>query len=827
VRQLLSDLSVVEIAASSVAGSYCTKLFADLGADVIKVEPPGGDPLRAAGHQGPEEGSDSGLFLHLNTNKRSVVIDSSSPDGPPQLWSLLEGADLVVESEGAGALSQWGITWDELHERFPALTLASPTGFGVHGPYSHYKSEDIVAQAVSGILVFQNRPDQDPLKYPGNAAMYLAGNMAALGSLGSIVQAKATGIGARIDSAAVEALASTPLRASGHLAYQYADKRPATHAATTGATLVPMGVYPCADGCVATVTMNQQLSKLVDLLDDDDLRRRIQDPQALAGPETRQAVDSTFYPWLLAHTRAEATQMAQAHGFPLTGVLSLQEVLDADHLHQRGFWVHIDHPTAGSVEIPGPPYRVAEGAWALHHPSPTLSQHDDGVLGRDRPLGSRAASSAKPTRRALPLVGVRVLDMTAVYAGPFITMLLADLGAEVIRVENPWVYPPSTKGFQPRPPLSPEVLTASGYGPVVEGRPDRPYNRHSMNNSIGRNKLSASIDIRRPEGRELFLRLIDISDVFIESFKSTSLASMGIYPDELEARNPRLVVARIPAAGLSGEWSKWTGFGQNFDGLSGLVALLGHRGSSLSEAPPTNYMDASTGPAAAFAILGALHYRDAVGRGQLVEVCQLENVIQHLGEFYLDLQAGQAPERLGNRHRWRAPQGLYRCGERWLAISVGDDEEWAAMASVMGQPALARDSRFSSLEMRQAHHDELDVIITEWAARQEVSDAFHRLQAAGVPAGPLLDEAHFSEDPNIVDRGWLRPLRTTDVGTHLHPGHPYSGLDLVWRRGSPGLGEDNEYVYKELLGVSDEDYEHYRSIKILSEDYLDKAGQPF
>jgi crotonobetainyl-CoA:carnitine CoA-transferase CaiB-like acyl-CoA transferase len=829
-RQLLSDIRVVEIAVNSVAGSYCTKLFADLGADVIKVEPPGGDSLRAGGHhRDTAKASHGGLFFHLNTNKRSVVIDPSSPDGISQLWSLLEGADLLVASEGAGALRHWGVTGDELHQRFSALTVTSATGFGVHGPYSHYKSEDIVAQAVSGVLLFQNRTDQDPLKLPGTTAMYVAGNMAALGSLAGVLRAKATGVGAQIDSAAVEALASTPTRASALLAYQYAGRRAHTQTATDTATLIPMGAFPCADGYVTVVTTVQQLAKLIDLLDDDELRRRFEDPLALTLPGTREAVDAVFYPWLLARTRAEATAAAQALGLPLTGVLSLREVLGADHLHQRGFWVHVDDRSAGSIDVPGPPYRHAEGGWALRRSPPSLGQHDGEILkDHGRSLSSGRATPAVPaTKPALPLAGVRVIDMTAAWAGPFVTMLLADLGAEVIRMENPSVFPPSTKGFQPRPSLPPDILTASGYGQLAEGRPDRPYNRQSMNNSISRNKLSCTIDIRRPEGRELFLRLIDISDVFIESFKSTSLDSMGIYPDALEARNPRLVIARVPAVGLNGMWSKWTGFGQNFDALSGLIAHSGHRGSTPTEAPLTMHMDSATGPAAAFAILGALHYRDVVGRSQLVEVCQLENVIQHLGEFYLDLQTGQEHERLGNRHPWRAPQGLYRCGERWLALSVGDDDEWIAMASVMGQPVLARDPRFATRDMRQAHHDELDVIIAEWAARQDVLDAFHRLQGAGIPAGPLLDEEHFSEDPNTVARGWLRPLRTTDVGTHLHPGHPYSGLDQVWRRGSPGLGEDNEYVYKELLGVTDKEFEHYRSIKILSEDYLDKTGEPF
>jgi crotonobetainyl-CoA:carnitine CoA-transferase CaiB-like acyl-CoA transferase len=350
-----------------------------------------------------------------------------------------------------------------------------------------------------------------------------------------------------------------------------------------------------------------------------------------------------------------------------------------------------------------------------------------------------------------------------------------------------------------------------------------------MNNSLGRNKLSCTIDTRRPAGRELLMRLAEKSDVFIENFKASGLAHMGIQVSELQARNPRLVVLRMPPTGATGDWSSYAGFGAQFDGLCGLTWLCGHRGTDLVTSPATTYMDAASGPAGAFAAFAALHYRDAAGRGQVVELAQMENVIQHLGDVYVDCQLGVKPDRLGNRDRWRAPQGLYPCrGEqRWLAVSVGDDEEWRAMAAAIGQPHLASDRRFAGDASRHANHDELDEIITAWTGPQDVFDAFHVLQAAGVTAGPLLDDEMFSADPHVQARHWLQPLTSLDVGTHAHPGLPYRGVPQVWRQGSPVLGQDNEYVYKQLLGVSDEDYERYRTDKILAEDYLDRSGEPY
>jgi crotonobetainyl-CoA:carnitine CoA-transferase CaiB-like acyl-CoA transferase len=315
------------------------------------------------------------------------------------------------------------------------------------------------------------------------------------------------------------------------------------------------------------------------------------------------------------------------------------------------------------------------------------------------------------------------------------------------------------------------------------------------------------------------MRLAECSDVFIENFRTSGLARIGIYTSELQARNPRLIIVRMPPTGTSGDWSDYTGFGAQFDGLTGMAWLCGHRDTELVTTPGTTYMDAASGPATAFATIAALRYRAQTGRGQLVEVDQSENILNHLGDIFIDCQLGVEPRRWGNRDRWHAPQGLYRCrGEQeWLAISVTDDVAWRALAETIGRGDLARDPRFADLRGRQKHHDELDLIIGAWTAEQLPQQAFHDLQRAGVAAGPILEDEQFAEDPHFMERTWQRPLHSLDVGTHLHPGLPYHGVPQEWRRGSPVLGEDNEYVYKKVLGVSDAEYERYREEKILGE----------
>jgi crotonobetainyl-CoA:carnitine CoA-transferase CaiB-like acyl-CoA transferase len=825
-RAALSGLRVIELA-QGVAGSYCGKLFADLGSDVVKIEPADGDPVRHAnGYAGAETAP---AFMHYNTNKRSMVLAADSGVAADQLWSLLAHADLVIESRGHGALADFGLTWEAVHERRPELVVVALSGFGATGPYRDYLSSDIVEQAMSGTMLLQDT-GQVPLRLPAHLGSCFTGNIAAVGALGALALVAAGGPGRVVDCSAVEGLATMPSRATFVLTHQYRGGAATDEVNANTETLIPTGVFPCADGYVGMMSTPQQLTEMLQVIDNPELTEAFSRPDAFVRPETKEILDAALYPWLFSHTRAEATAAAQAAGWPLAGVNSPAEVLAADHLHQRGFWVHSDDSRLGPTDLPGQPHRLTEGGWRFRRAAPELGEHTAEVQAEVAEAAERTRA-ARPVRHSetLPLEGVRVLDLTTVWSGPFATMLLADLGAEVIRIENPFVLPPTTKGYSARPTSTTNLgRFGSGYANPVPGRPDRPWNRHAMNNSTARNKLSATIDIRRPEGKELLMQLCEKADVFIENLKSYSLARMGISVSEMQARNPKLIILRLPPTGLSGDWAHYTGFGAQFDGLSGLLWICGHRDSDLTPSPATTYMDAATGPAAAFTALAALRYREDTGRGQVVELAQSENIINHLGEIYLEVQNGIEAVRMGNRDADRAPQGLYAgLGDnRWLAVSVGTDSEFAALATVIGAPELISDPRYLDVAARAEHHDELDELIGSWVAQHDITEAFHQLQAAGVPAAPLMDDTMFDNDPHIQARGWVRPLAATDVGTYRHPSHAYAGVPQAWRRGSPALGEDNEYVYKKILGVSDEDYARYSEMNLLAEDYLAPDGTP-
>ncbi len=813
-RQVLSDVRVVEIGSGFAAG-WCGKVFADLGADVVKVEPPEGDELR----------SDRGLFAHLNTNKRSAVVEVA-PGKSTSVLALLDGADLVIETPGMRSLSDWGIARDDVIAGEPATSVVAITGFGASGPYADYAWSDVVVQGFSGALVMDRR---GPVKLPMSLGEAAVGHAAALGGLAALLRARATGVAAFVDCAAVEVLAATPGRIARYLGWEYQDRRPmdVAVAPTSSDTLLPLGIFPCADGYVSMMMTTQQLGEMLNVLGSDELREAFARPDAFTRPETKEILDSVLYPWLFERTREEVTAEAQAAGWPVTPVNESAELLAADHLHQRGFWVHAVDQELGPLMLPGAPYRFTEGGWQLRRTAPRAGQLDPPTGAGDVQPAAPAFCSSDPA--APPLRGLRVLDLTTVWSGPFLTSILGDLGAEVIRVETPHVFPPTTKGYVPRPSADLALgALARMYGPLAPDRADRPYNRHAMNNSVGRGKLSCTLDVRFPEQRELFMRLVAKCDVFVENLKSTTMHQMGLFESELLKANPRLIVLRLPPAGLSGDWAHYTGFGGQFDGLSSLAALCGHRGTELMESPSTMHMDSVTGPAAGFALLAALHYRAATGRGQVIELAQMENVLTQLGDVFVNLQLGVEAQRMGNRDPRRAPQGIYRCSDgRWLALTVTHDDAWRGLTSVLGRADLAKEERLTGVAGRHAAHDELDEVIAAWADTVTAEDAFHTLQQAGVAAAPIADDPMLAADPQLQAREWIRPLESRDVGTHNHLGPVFQGIPQAWERGAPTLGQHNEYVFKEVLGLDDDEYEHLVATRVAVEDYFDANGNPY
>ncbi|MBI4216780.1 MAG: CoA transferase [Chloroflexi bacterium] len=417
----------------------------------------------------------------------------------------------------------------------------------------------------------------------------------------------------------------------------------------------------------------------------------------------------------------------------------------------------------------------------------------------------------------LPLDGVRVIDLTGVWAGPFGTLLLADLGAEVIRVEPRQVFQPSGRGGSPRPTKA-QIANMRLYSQYPNMEPgDRPWNRSAFTNPQIRNKLSLTLDIRRPEGRRIFERLLKLSDVLFANTVTDTVEGLKITYEDLKAIKEDIIVLHAPGMGLTGPYRNYRLHGATLEAATGFTALRGYADVHPSQNASTYVGDFAAGSQGAFAVLAALHYRNLTGRGQGIDLSQGENALHYLGPAILDYTAnGRIQQPQGNHDPRAAPQGCYPCkgGDQregfgsWVAISVFSDDQWGGLCRALGNPAWAQEERFSDSWGRGQHHDELDRLLGEWTAQHDQYAVMHLLQAQGVPAGPVLSVKDAFADPHLRDRGFFESVTQEDCGTHLYPGMLFklSKTPLSIRTPPVRLGEHNEYVYKELLGLTAEEY---------------------
>ncbi|MCM2387578.1 CaiB/BaiF CoA transferase family protein [Streptomyces albipurpureus] len=419
-----------------------------------------------------------------------------------------------------------------------------------------------------------------------------------------------------------------------------------------------------------------------------------------------------------------------------------------------------------------------------------------------------------------PLDGVRIVDLTVVWSGPGATTLLGDLGAEVIRVEDPRRTSRGVSARTADREVGGREYATRSYPERDPGK--RPYDRSPIFNWHARNKLSVSMSLGTPQGHADFLRLIEKSDVFIENNTKGVLAKLGIDYDTLSAVNPRLIVVRMPALGLDGPMSDYRGYGPNFNALVGIQAMDGYADGDPTIAGENYHMDEASPAGAAFAVLAALWERERTGRGQLVEFAQAENVMHEIGEYFLDHQMNdRVPAPAGNRDPLVLQDVLPTAGpDVWVALSIRHDADWRALEGVVGAADWLSEGRTGELRTRNA--DRLLEHLADFTARYGVDELVDLFQSAGIPAGEVMSEARVLADPHLADREWFQTRSHPTVGTYPYPGHPWrtDGFELRWGRPVPGFGEDNAYVYKDVLGCTDAEYDQRVAQGLVSDEQI-------
>ena len=408
-----------------------------------------------------------------------------------------------------------------------------------------------------------------------------------------------------------------------------------------------------------------------------------------------------------------------------------------------------------------------------------------------------STSSPEAAGLRLPLKNYRILDLSRIWAGPYCTKLMADMGAEVIKLESLSVYD-SHRG-----PVNP----APGIAAYPDSDPgEQPWNRNGWFNCLHMNKYGVSLELTGDEGRRVFDQLVSISDVLIENFRQGSLARLGYDYETLRRLRPDLIYVSMPAFGNNGPWQKYVAYGIGQEQLSGMAHMTGYRDEGPMKSG-INHGDPITGAHAAGVVLAALRRRRRTGKGMFIDVSQQESAVSLIGGEVLAYQVGgEEPERMGNHSPHFAPHNAYQCAgeDRWVTIAVSNDAQWRSLAEVISGPELAAEQDFATGADRLQRQDRLDRLISEWAADKGPYEISHLLQQVGVPASPVMRGPDLLEDPHYQARGTFVEVDHKQVGPKMYPGIPFkmSATPGEVRWAAPALGQHNRLVYGEVLGMT-------------------------
>ena len=782
-QQGLAGIRVLDFS-TQIAGPYCSKLFVDAGAEVIQVEAPEGDSLRRHSATGADLGGrDSALFTYLNAGKQSVVGTSADA----RVAALVAEADLVIEAHGLATDTGERLDAAALRRAHPSLVVLSITPYGLTGPWAGRPATEFTLQAESGSIGIRGLMGHEPIQAGGRITEWGAGAYGAAAALVSIFRARATGRGEHIDLSLLEIAnyVFTNFSDTMNRLMQGSTADP-PHALLAPAVETP-SIEPTADGYVGFCTnARQQFSDFLLMIERPDLQKDEQLAQ-FAGRLLRFAKWSEIMrAWLSKKTTAEVIEAASLLRIPVSPICNGRTVLEHEQLVARRVFV----PDAeGRFVQPRRPWRMNDEDPPAPGPAPRLGEHTQSAA-----FAKRAGPAAPlPARGELSLAGIRVLDLTAWWAGPSATQLFATFGAEVIHVE-------STARI--------DGLRSIG-GMMAAHYPDwweaSPHFMHANSN-----KLGITLDLSKPRGLALIEALIAKCDAVVENFTPRVLEGFGLGWERVRALNPRAILMRMPAFGLTGPWRDHTGFAQTMEQLSGLAWVTGHA----ADQPriPRGPCDPIAAMHSGFALLVGLAERNATGRGLHLESTMVESALCIAAEQVVEWSAyGRLLEREGNRSPLAAPQGLYPCADgptatdKWLALSISTDAQWRALRSLLGNPAWAMDAALDTRAGRRAAHDAIDAHLRAWTQGRDRARLVAELRACGIPASEVANPGRILQgNPQLRARHYFETPEHPVVGAMPIPSMPFrfEQTERWLRTPAPTLGQHNERVLRGLLGLS-------------------------
>ena len=774
----LHGYTVVDLS-SGIAGGYCTKLLADGGARIIKVESPEGDPLRSWSASGAQVDAVAGgpLFSFLAGGKHSVVADPAVDADLAVVEGLLANADAVVTSDGSRLAGVDALSAPAILARHPHLVVTSITPFGLDGPWSGRPATEFTLQAWSGGALGIGRGEQHraPAHVGGQVGDWLAGAYASALTLAARVGGGAQLVDVSMLEAQIVGLTYYPVTYFEMLGRPWRTERRPT---------VP-GVAQAADGLVALGCGTAQ--QWWDLCSMSGHQEWIDEESTLTITEQANLHAEELFEWLRHEQVDDIRDLASAFRIPNAPVGNGENVTKMDHFVERGSFTR--NPRDGFVQ-PTHPYRLHGVALREPEAAPRLGQHTADY--RAAAGSTTAPSPAEPN--PLPFAGMRVLDMTTFWAGPSCTHILAMLGADVIHLEST-PRPDGTRLIAGIPATEPQWWEQS---PIFSG--------------LNTNKKSVTLDFQTEQGRNLLRRLIATCDVVVENFTPRVIDQIGLNFEQIRELRPDVVMVRMPGFGLDGPWRDNPAFAYIIEDASGLSWLTGYPDRTPYE--PYSVGDPNAGIHALNALLLALEHRRRTGEGVLVEAAMVDAALNIAAEQVIEYSAhGVLLQRAGNRGPAAAPQNIYQADgidefgrdDTWVAIAVATDAQWAALRAALGSPEWAMDPRLSSAAGRHAQHDAIDEHLSAWCRTRSADQIVETLWPAGVPVAKVLQPHRQTEIPQLAHRGFFEAVDHPVNATAPHSTMPARfSRQPLHRAPAPLLGEHNAEVLGQLGLTADE-----------------------
>ncbi len=777
----LAHLRVIELS-RDVAAAYCARQFAAWGADVVTLEPDGGSRLR---RRGPFARMSDGkaasmLWAYVGANKRCAWMPGDDQGG---LADLLGRADVFVTDWSQADLAALGIRLGDLRRRLPGLVMVSVTPFGLGGPYANFQGADLVVEALSGYLGLNGLPDRPPLRAPGHITGFAVGVNAFVGALAAIIRRQRVGRGDLVEVSGIETLASiVPFL---RVQYVAGDK------VREGGTEAGVRIVPCSNGWVSFLVADPHYRRLLGevlTIADADWPADLYD----GSYHQRVAKTVAFFSRYTRRMTAEAVfEALEARGVVCGKIVSPAELLGDPQLVARGFF-----RAAAGHRHAGPAARLRQGDIVPIRPAPTLAEtgSTDALEWTHREI-SRSAASPE-----LPLSGYRVLDLTQAWIGPFTTLILADLGAEVIKIEC-HTRPDVWRQASPQPTAITNVVAER-------------VNRSFYFNSVNRNKRDLALDLRTPEGRDLFLRLVKDADVVAENYTPRVMDRFGLGYEALRAERPDLVMMSSCGFGKTGPLSDYKTNGSAVEGLAGWDWL--HRYPGGEPVLMGFYQaDAICGLQMAALTLVCLIRRQRTGDGDAIDGAMLEASAGYIGDLILQAEIEGEARITSNRDPDFSPHGVFPCAgeDRWVAIVVKDDAAWTRLTGLASAPAEFAKAEWRTHLGRLADEDALEAALADWTRGQNAGALMDVLQGAEVAAGVVRGAIEGLSEPHLSARKWFTPMTHPDLGEHLYNGFPwrFSDCALVAHTPPPRLGEHSEVLLKDLLGLTEVEIEDLKA----------------